>query len=175
MVWTGDPKTWAFQEGVESSELNTEMRDRFLSMGPHLIARKTSDENVTTTTLQDDDALTFPVAANEVWLFKVNLLVVTGAGGMKSSFSFPASGLLTASLVGVDSTGGLDVQPQRLTVTDGSTVSYAASSSGRLYFMEGVYENAGTGGTVTLRNALTTASGTSTIRTNSTVWGVKLA
>ena len=175
MAFPNPPKTWAFQESVESSELNTELRDALLAEGPHLHARKTSDENVTTTTLQDDDNFTFPVAANEVWLFKLCLLVVTGAGGMKSSFSFPASGLLDGFLLGQNDGATDDHQPVTLSASDGSTVSYVSNSTRKFYILEGMYINAGTAGNVVYRNALTTASGTSTVKANSTEWIVKLA
>ena len=141
----------------------------------HLLARKTSDENVTTTTLQDDDTLVTPsIGTNEVWQLRLLLSVITGAGGMKSSFSVPTSGDLQMTLLGLDSASAA-VQQKRLTASDGDTVSYLANwTTGRLYIMDVLYINAGTAGVVTFRNALTSASGTSTVKAQSTLWGVRL-
>lgn len=169
------PVTRATDFLVTAAIWNAEHVDNFNTAVEHLHARKGSDENVTTTTLQDDDTFQLTVAANEVWQVKLNLLVVTGAGGMKSSFSFPASGVLTGFLLGENAGATDDHQHIRLTASDGSTVSYQSSSTGRFYIFEGTFVNAGTAGTLIYRNALTTASGTSTVSANSTMWVVKLA
>ena len=175
MAYTVLPTQSAGQTASAAGWANL-VKANFEAMGPHLIARKTSNENVTTTTLQSDDHLLFAVAANEVWQIELHLLVTLGAGGMKLSWSFPASGTMRGSLYGTDAAGtDHEHQNVNLTVSDGSTVTTTVNSSGRHYLFKGVYANAGTSGTVTLRNALNTASGTSTIETNSTLWGAKLA
>ena len=173
MAWTA-PRTWTDGELVTAAIMNPHIRDNQLAEGPHLHARKSADENVTTTTLQDDDNFQLTVAANEVWQVTLNLFVVTGAGGMKSAWSFPASGNLYGFMLGRD-TGTADFQNQVQSASDTPTVSYLASSTGRLYHKEALFVNAGTAGTLIFRNALSTASGTSTVKANSTMWVVKLA
>ena len=62
------PRTWVDGELVTASLMNTHVSDNFTSMGPHLIARKTSDQTDSVGTLQNDDHLLTPsIAANEVW------------------------------------------------------------------------------------------------------------
>ena len=173
MAWTA-PRTWTDGELVTAAIMNPHIRDNQLAGGPHLIARKGSNEDVTTTTLQDDNDFTFAVAANEVWQVYLSLLIVTGAGAMKSAFSFPASGEMTYTMVGND-IGSVLVQQSRQTASDTPAVTYIASSTGRLYTIDGVYVNAGTAGNVVFRNALNSASGTSTVEAQSTLWAVKLA
>lgn len=169
------PTTRATDFLVTAAIWNAEHVDNFNTAVMHLHARKGSDENVTTTTLQDDNDFTLAVAANEVWQVRLNLLVVTGAGAMKSSFSFPASGLLTGLMLGDNAANTDDNQAFRQTASDTSLVDYLASSTGRLYVIEATFENAGTAGTLIWRNALVSASGTSTTKANSTMWVVKLA
>ena len=168
------PTTRATDFLVTAAIWNAEHVDNFNTAVEHLHARKTAAENVTTTTLQDDDNFQLTVAANEVWKVRLSLLVITGAGGMKSAWSFPASG----NLYGFSQGGGVsvDFQNQRQTASDTPTVDYIANNTtGRLYHCEAVFVNAGTGGTLIWRNALSTASGTSTVSANSTMWVVKLA
>jgi len=145
-------------------------------MGPHLIARKAADQNTVSTTLANDDTLFTPsIAANEVWQFYLYLYVVTGAGGLKTSFSFPASGELLMTLIGFDAGGSTSVQQARLTASDGASQTYLTNSTGRLWVQEVLFINAGTAGAVNCRIALNSASGTSTMKAQSTLWGVKLA
>lgn len=177
MAFPNPPKTWTFQESVESSELNGELRDALLVVGPHLIARRTADQSTVSTTLANDDTLVTPsIAANEVWQFRFLLSVITGAGGLKSSFSIPTGGDLQMTRMGPDSAGASYVEQARLTATDGSSLNYITNASvARLYVLEVLYINAGNAGAVTHRIALSTASGTSTVKAQSTLWGVKLA
>jgi len=169
-----EPKTWAFQEGVESSELNT-IRDILRSMGPHLIARKGSDQSVASTTLANDNTLFTPsIAANEVWYLRLVHFVVTGAGAMKTAYSIPTGSELQRTITG--SNGTVVVEHIQQTASDTPVHTYiAGAATGRLYLDEMLFINAGTAGAVTLRIALNSASGTSTSKANSTLWGVQLA
>lgn len=181
MAWTGTPKTWAFQEGVESSELNTEVRDRFLAVGPHLIARKTSDQSVTSsTTLVDDTALQLTVGINEVWLLHFILRYeasVTGDIKVSASFPsgevnvFPSGGILAAN-------GTFTDQGWVMTTSDASAINWTGGGAGspRTSLLDGTYIVGGTGGTLKLRWAQNSSDATPTkMLTHSTLWAVKLA
>jgi hypothetical protein len=174
MGWTA-PKTWSVGETLTAANFNTHIRDNQLAEGPHLIARKTSDQNTVSTTLANDDTLFTPsIPANEVWRLTVVHSVITGAGGLKSSWSIPTSSELQMTLIGTGT--AISVQHQRLTATDGASVDYITNATvARLFIMECLFINAGTAGAVTFRFALSTASGTSTMKAQSTLWGVKLA
>jgi hypothetical protein len=170
------PKTWSVGETLTAANFNTHIRDNQLSFGPHLIARKASDQNVTaSTTLVNDDTLFTPsIAANEIWRLTLVHSVITGAGGMKSTWSIPTSSELQMLMTGEGVSALL--QQARQTASDTPTLNYLANiASARLYVMEVLFINAGTAGAVTFRWAQTSASGTSTIKANSTLWGVKLA
>jgi len=124
--------------------------------------------------VNDDTLFTPSIAANEVWRLTLVHSIVTGAGGMKSAWSIPTSSTIQSILMG-DGTI-VPVQQARQTASDTSTVDYIANASvARLYVMEMLFINAGTAGAVTFRWAQTSASGTSTVKANSTLWGVKLA
>ena len=169
------PRTWTDGELVTKAIMDPHVRDNFLAMGPHLIARKTADQNVTSTTYANDDTLATPsIPANEIWHLRLVHSVTTGAGGMNGSWSFPTSGDLQMIMIG--DSGSVLVQQKRLTASDGDAVNYIINASAaRLYVMDVLYINAGTAGIVTRRNALTSASGTSVVKANSTLWGVRLA
>lgn len=109
------PRTWVADEVVTAALLNTEVRDKFLANPADLATAagqtvystasgaiamvagakyKTADENVNnSTTLQNDDHLVFPVAANEVWAFSAFLYftIASGDPGFKWTFTVPAS------------------------------------------------------------------------------------
>jgi len=57
---------------------------------------KAADETVNnSTTLQNDDSLVLPVAANEVWYFQMNVLYTSsGAADFKIGWTIPAAGAL---------------------------------------------------------------------------------
>jgi hypothetical protein len=175
------PKTWAFQEGVESAELNTHLRDNFLAMGPHLIVRKASDQSVTSSTaFVSDTALTMSVGISEVWLFRFHLRYeASAAGDIKIAFSLPASGQIDATAnLPIGTTGSFqDATWQTITATDANPLGFAGAGAGlaRTQVIDGTYIGGGTAGSVTLRWAQNTSDGTATkVLTHSTLWGVQL-
>jgi len=171
MAWVGDPKTWAFQEGVESTELNTEMRDRFLAMGPHLIARKTSDQVNSTTTYAADTVLFTPsIPANEVWWLEWRLVVVVASPDPKFRHTFPSGGISSKvnGITGDRQLGGLT------SPTAGGSPSWNNDTSGFPGVITAMFSNGATPGAVGLDWAAA-AAGTVTVKANSTLWGVKLA
>jgi len=92
MAWT-NPKTWAFQEGVESSELNLHLRDNLLAVGPNIVrARLTADATVSGTTLTNVSGIAFPIGASEIWSVEFHgMAQVDGTGDYKSNWTVPAA------------------------------------------------------------------------------------
>jgi hypothetical protein len=171
------PKTWSSGETLTAANFNTYIRDNQLSFGPHLIALKASDQNVTaSTTLVSDDTLFTPsIGANEVWRLTLLQGIITGAGGMKSSWQIPTSSTIQLVVSGNAPGPSFGIHSGQ-TASDTPTYAYEANvSSTRLYVTELLFTNAGTAGAVTLRWAQTSASGTSTVKANSTLWGVRVA
>jgi hypothetical protein len=177
-----EPKTWAFQEGVESAELNV-IRDILRSMGPHLIGRKTSDQSVTSSTvLVDCTGLDLTVAANEIWQIEYRLRMVagiSGAGGYKLAWTFPASAELEMQGVSLNSAAAvrLDYAYGTTSIAQGLSMDVAVpSASVNSLFYHGFYVGAGTAGTVKLQFAQYNSNATSTtIKAHSTCWAVQLA
>jgi hypothetical protein len=171
------PKTWSSGETLTAANFNTYIRDNQLSFGPHLLVRKTSDQSVaSSTTLVSDTALVTPsIAANEVWWFQLRIRV-TGLSGadLKHTFSFPAGGTLDMTTLS-SSTAGVYVQDDELTASDTPTQTAILDNS-KLVPVEVLYINAGTAGVITYRWAQNTSNVTATtVKTNSTLWGVKLS
>lgn len=171
MAYT-EPRTWTDTEFVDDDIMNAAIRDNFRSMGPHLIARRTADQSVTSTTFANDDTLFTPsIPANEIWQFRMLIRASTGAGGLSTSFSIPTSSEMLMTWV-----GDASVQNFRLIASDGSQFDYIVNNTnGRFYVMDGLFINAGNAGAITHRVKLTTASGTSNVKAQSTLWGMKLA
>jgi hypothetical protein len=166
-----DPKTWAFQEGVESSELNVQIRDEINSMGPHLLARKTSDQSNSTTTYAADSMLFTPsIPANEVWLLEWKMIVVTTTPDPKFRLTFP-SGQISAKVNGI--VGSRDIGGTA-SPTTGGTPTWNNNAAGHPGVIDAIFSNGATPGAVGLDWAANGA-GTITVKTNSTLWGVKLA
>lgn len=64
-----------------------------------VVKRKTADENITSTTLQDDDHLTFSIAANEEWVasFYIQGTQPSGNSGLKMAVNSPSGATQQAS------------------------------------------------------------------------------
>jgi hypothetical protein len=178
MAWPTTIHTWATGETLTAANMNAQVRDALNASGPHLLARKASDETVSASTaLQDDDALTFAVAANEIWDCSLRLLIsASSTGNLKFSFGFPTSGTLYMVWEGFDAGGTFNIHHVKLTATDGSSLNAQASTTE--FFLSPVqflFVNAGNAGNVTFRWAQNSSAGSSTVKANSTLWGVKLA
>jgi hypothetical protein len=180
MVWT-TPRDWTAGELVTEAIMDTHVRDNLLATGPHLIARKTANESVTSSTaLQDDDHLFFTIAANEVWLLEYRILGVTPAAADYSlAFSVP-TGCTTYRGASTWTQGGTLINYSQTDTTGGADrlpVSYdGIDADGDYIIIPVAAVNGGTGGTFMLRWAQQTSNATpTTFRTNSTLWGVKLA
>jgi hypothetical protein len=179
MGWT-DPRTWVTDELVTAALFNTHIRDNFNSTW-HLIARKTADESRTSnTTFTDDAHLSLAVAANEVWQFQY-MLITQGstAGDFKFQWTFPAGAIASVNSTLVGTTGAnttyiLDSGTSPLGPVTGDGT--ASATSPRIVWIAGFIINGGSAGNFTLQWAQNSSSATaSTLRTNSALWGAKLA
>jgi len=168
-----EPKTWAFQEGVESSELNA-IRDILRSMGRHLIVRKLSDESDATGVLQNDDSLLLALATNEIWQFKFNLLVVSAATtDFKLRLTFPSGSI---SALGISEAGGT-WNGKDISATTSPSATWNVSTTDTVtnhIILEGVMSNAGNTGNLQLQWS-GQAAAACVVKTNSTLWAVQLA
>jgi hypothetical protein len=176
MAWTA-PRTWTDGELVTAAIMNPHVRDNMLAVGPHLIARKTSDQSVTSSAvLVDDSNLQLTVAANEVWLLHYVLRwEASAAGDIQVTFSFPTSGRIDA-VAATNDTG--QVQGWGITTSNASPTTWNGGGAGvvRLMTIDGTYIGAGNAGTIILRWAQAASDGTATkVLAQSTLWAVKLA
>lgn len=179
MAWTA-PRTWTDGELVTASIMNTHVRDNELSIGPHLIVRKTSDETVTSSAvLQNDDALLMALGTNETWLFEFDILFTGGTtGDFKTALAFPASTNISATSYGRDSSLTTIIQEDATgtSPTTGRAWEPISTTVPTFLMIKGVVSTAGTSGNLTLQWAQNTSDATGTVvKANSTLWAVKLA
>lgn len=181
MAWT-TPRTWTDGELVTASIMNTHVRDNQLAEGPHLIARKTSNQSVTSsTTVVNDSALLMSVGANETWLTRWGLLFTTASAtaGLRVSWSFPTAGALEGSWSFVNTAAaysGFGIVSGTNPTTEQAMGAQSAGSDVNYLAIELVYVGGANAGTVQLKWAQTTSNATATVmKTNSALWAVKLA
>jgi hypothetical protein len=144
----------------------------------HLINRKASDQNIPNTTQTDVTSLVFPVLANEVWRFTMNVIYsAQTAADIKFRFTFPSGGRVNAGIVGFDPALASIYRQFDDTTSPGVEQSFGGSTGVRLTVtIDGVFATAGTGGNVQLQAAQNASDGTpDVIYTNSTTWGAKIA
>jgi hypothetical protein len=135
-------------------------------IGQAIVKRKTADESVTSsTTLQDDDHLTFAIAANEEWVatFICHLpnTSLLSAHGLKVAITSPTSAVQLGDAILV---GDATDDTQRLLIsTSGTAATFLAanfgSSAGTLTLSVSII-NGANAGSVTLQWAQATSSGT---------------
>jgi len=172
MAWTA-PRTWTDGELVTKAIMDPHVRDNFLAVGPHLVVRKPSDESVTSSTVQqNDDHLVMAVAANEVWRFEYMLRVDKGPGGMDIAWTFPTAGYFSAQWM---HGGTVDVHTGTSPTADQGLATGTAGDIAVAYIV-GVYANGANAGNLQLQFAQNASNGVAAImKTNSTLWAVKLA
>jgi hypothetical protein len=178
MAWT-TPRDWTGGEFVTEAMMDTHIRDNFLAVGPHLIARKSSDQSVTSSTvLVDDSALQLTVAANEVWRVDISLLYeADGAADLKLTFSFPTNGVCYYTAAHNDAAGTNSIDLVRLTASDATTMPLAGFGAGapRYQPISVYFINSTNAGTLIFRWTQNASSATATkVLTHSTLWAVKL-
>ncbi len=177
MPWTA-PRDWSSGELVTEAIMDTHIRDNLLAGGPHLIVRKTSDQTNNTTILTADTALIVPVAANEVWRAEYVMLVTSpGTADFVLRFTFPTGGTTIFTTNEVNESGAYSgTQTWFDTTSPGGSVNLIGHGEYAPLMIWGIYINGGTAGDLGIQWAQAVASGTpTTVRAQSTVWGVKLA
>ena len=173
MVWTA-PRTWVDGELVTAAIMNPHVSDNLLAVGPHLIVRKTSDESDATGVLQNDDNLLLAVSANEIWQFRLNLLVVAASTtDFQCRLTFPSGSI--SGLVFSSTAGAPLIEDISATASPSDTASVSTTSTvSNHVLIEGVLSNGGTPGNLQLQWSGQTAV-SATVKANSTLWAVKLA
>jgi len=157
---------------------NSGVRDNLLAM-MHPINRKTSDQSKTSDiTLADCTSMTFPLLANEVWLFQFNVIYEAGTtGDIKFGFTFPASGRIDATSFWLGASDTAQMAGWSGTTTPSSAFNFAGQGAGTRLFLpiSGIFTNSTNAGNLQLQFAQATSNATSsTVFTNSTVWGARV-
>lgn len=131
-----------------------------------IVRRKTADEGVTSsTTLQDDDHLTFPIAANEEWVARIAVDVgsaTLGVTGVKAAITTPAGATLNVCGLMMHELGSSFTT--RSTASGGALTWNAASIPDAVANAQVLLEiwvlNGANAGNVTLQFAQETSNGT---------------
>ena len=176
MAWTEPPRTWTDGELITAAIANPHIRDQ-LKATWHLLARKTADQSVTSSTvLVDDTHLQLTVLANEVWSLEFRLLMnAAAAGDFRWTYSFP-SGNVYEHLAGTNGAGTFLDIPNTHAASDDNTQNLNGLAAINLWVISTMYVVGGTGGTLKLRWCQQTSSATpTTLVTNSHLMGFKLA
>ena len=144
-----------------------------------IAVRKTADESVTTsTTLQDDDELTFAIAASEEWVVNFDLFAAAAFGttGLKVAVTVPSGATLNYDFAAIDDAGSVDMDG---TSTSGSAITFASADfAGTIAKVSGILWvlNSTNAGSVTLQFAQATSSGTAvTLLSGSSLKAIRMA
>lgn len=159
---SGDPQEIALGSGLSMSGTTLSAS----GSGPTIV-RKTAAESVTSSTItQDDDHLTFSVAANEIWVVKMVLFVQGGAGDFRARLTVPTGASGYKSLIGPEVATTNVTNTNMTTAWDGLTseavVGTDNSVANPTIILEGLVVNGANAGSVTLRWAQGTSSATAT-------------
>lgn len=166
---SGTPSTLEFPNGTITDHGGGVYEYVPASSGAATVVYKSADESVTSsTTLQDDNHLSFSIGASEVWAVRF-VLFVDGAtaGDFKPALAGPTGATAQCGVLGVSSTeasfDGAHVHNEADFGLGGAPVlgTLGAGNSTLCYF-EGVVFNSTTAGTVKLQWAQGTSSGTAT-------------
>lgn len=113
---------------------------------------KAADEIVNnSTTLQADDALTSPIAANEVWVYEFVLFVLGDAGAdIKYAVSAPAGATVSYAMQGTRSADKVIDSTALATTADTALAARGADAAGAVNVLFAYVANGGTAGSVTL-------------------------
>jgi hypothetical protein len=156
MAWTAQ-KTWAFQEGVESAELNLYLRDDVEYLLSHAKMKPADEIVISSSTLQDDNDLFFPVLANEMWSVQLYLSISSGTGpDFKFNFSVPAATTYAFSQISQATAVCLDYVNSDQSISTSGAGNNAA-------IIPAFFRVGATPGTVTFRWAQNTPTATNTI------------
>ena len=151
--------------------------------GIPVVKRKTVDENVTSsTTLQDDNHLVFPIGANEEWVadYYLGMAPSLSLCGLKLGVTFPSgaspveatayvigAGQTAATAISLSGTGGL--------VLDATTAAFTLTDAPGPAFVSVRVVNGATPGNVTLQFAQSTSSASpATLRAGSHLVAIRV-
>lgn len=125
--------------------------------------RKSADESVTSsTTLQNDDQLTFSIGANETYIVHITMnatMVTGGAGSIKYTLTAPSGATCNTSAIGADGSG---TSGEILNGSCGTTGAYGGSGTSSVENIDATITTGATSGSVTLQWAQNTSNGTAT-------------
>ncbi len=176
MAWT-NPKTWSVGETLTAANFNIHIRDNLNALSAHLVGRMTADiTRNNSAVFVDATNLALSVAASEVWNVTCYLLTATDVNpDQVFSWTIPAGGAVSFSIFPAPGVGGIQAF---LTVSDATSVAAdgVSTTTTVLSVIEATIVNGGTAGTYQLRYAQRTAfAANSVLKTNSTLWAVKVA
>jgi hypothetical protein len=164
MAWTDPASGPAVVGTVAPAALwNTYVRDNLLEVGAHKRVIKSATESVFNNTLQSDDHLKFTMAANETWIWEMQIRYSdesSTTANFKLAFNSP-----TGSLGGISiafTPIGLGELAASLPTTDGQYTDggvTACEGSGAIVQAWGAIVNGSTAGDVQLRWAQNTTDG----------------
>jgi hypothetical protein len=175
MAWTA-PRTWTDGELVTAAIMNPHIRDNeTLLYGARV--RKSADETINNSAaLQDDNHLTFAVAASEVWAF--NFFIIYNSGttpDIKIAIGEPSGA--TTKWTWIKASGGTLFQAATILAGgDAAAQMVPGAAADDVILIDGICTNSTNAGSVTLRWAQNTATVADTIvRTHSYVIGTRIA
>jgi len=177
MAWTS-PRTWVAGEIVTAALLNTHVRDNLNDLADGswgrdtAFVRKAANESVVaSTTVQNDDHLLFPVAANAKYIVSVCLfLQANNLNDAKFGWSLPASASFsmlknTPTTAIAAGTTAADGDWAALVGAGASTLNVGVTDGSITIGVElrALIETAGTAGTATLQWAQVVSGSTLTL------------
>lgn len=162
---------------IHENQSATGRTDLYAAGGdPGLITRvKTADEGETTTTMQDDDELTFPIGANETWIMDAYLIVdgptggdikvgVKGPSGVAGIFAVTGPGTTASSFENATVNNQTEAVGTAPTGLPSGTFGVGNKT---LVEVHAVIRNGATAGDVVIQWAQNTSSGTTQVLTDS--------
>ena len=139
-----------------------------------VVTRKTADESVTSATLQDDDHLSFSIAANEIWAVDILLRIAMTAagGGFRCTFTLPSGASMLLQAESIEEGG---VETSAVGTTPGTAIVLVNAGTLMNYVkVKGLLVNSTNAGTAQFQWAQGAAGGTTTVYTNSHMLRTKL-
>lgn len=135
-------------------------------------ARKTTDESVSNSTLQNDDHLSFTVDTNEVWEIDGVLNMdcsSTSQGGIKLAFAGPTGSTINVHVFILAGYNTQSTDEIRLILdTPGTALGWTSVKSNNAVYIKGIFTTSTTAGTLQLQWALNNGSSeTTTVKQNS--------
>lgn len=131
------------------------------------LVKKTSDQSISSnTSLADDSALQFTMAANKTYAIRAYYSVSVGTGGVKISFNGPSSPTrLRFGAISGAGTSGASFQNGSLVASlyDTAIFNFTGGSSVMAFHFQGVVENGSTAGTFAMRIAQSSSSASATV------------